>query len=29
VGDQVIIFILDKKLLGRSALLETQTEKHT
>jgi hypothetical protein len=29
VGDQVIIFILDKKLLGRNALLETQTEKHT
>jgi hypothetical protein len=29
VGDQVIIFILDKKLLGRSALLETQTEEHT
>jgi hypothetical protein len=29
VGDKVIIFILDKKLLGRSALLATQTEKHT
>jgi hypothetical protein len=29
VGDQVIIFILDKKLLGRGALLETQTEAHT
>ncbi|MGA2665066.1 MAG: hypothetical protein ABSF83_08995 [Nitrososphaerales archaeon] len=29
VGDQVIIFILNKKLLGRSALLETQTEAHT
>ena len=29
VGAQVIIFILDKKLLGRNALLETQTEKHT
>ena len=29
VGDQVIIFILNKKLLGRSALLETQTDKHT
>jgi len=27
VGDQVIIFILDKKLLGRSALLATQTKK--
>ena len=29
VGDQVIIFILDKKLLGRRALLATQTEAHT
>lgn len=29
VGDQVIIFILDKKLLGRSALLATQTTAHT
>jgi len=29
VGDQVIIFILDKKLLGRSALLATQAEEHT
>jgi hypothetical protein len=29
VGDQVIIFILDKKLLGRSALLATQTDAHT
>lgn len=29
VGDQVIIFILNKKLLGRSALLATQTKKHT
>jgi hypothetical protein len=29
VGDQVIIFILDKKLLGRSALLATQTSAHT
>jgi len=29
VGDQVIIFILDKKLLGRSALLATQTKGHT
>jgi hypothetical protein len=29
VGDQVIIFILDKKLLGRSALLATQTKTHT
>ena len=29
VGDQVIIFILNKKLLGRSALLATQTKAHT
>ena len=29
VGDQVIIFILDKKLLGRSALLATQANTHT
>jgi hypothetical protein len=29
VGDQVIISILDKKLLGRSALLATQTDAHT
>lgn len=29
VGDQVIIFILDKKLLGRSALLKTETKAHT
>ncbi len=29
VGDQVIIFILDKKLLGRAALLATQTDSHT
>jgi hypothetical protein len=29
VGDQVIIFILDKKLVGRSALLATQTSRHT
>jgi hypothetical protein len=29
VGDQVIIFILDKKLLGRNALLATQTDEHT
>jgi hypothetical protein len=29
VGDQVIIFILDKKLLGRNALLATQTKAHT
>lgn len=29
VGDQVIIFILDKKLLGRKALLATQTDSHT
>jgi hypothetical protein len=29
VGDQVIIFILDKKLLGRKALLATQASSHT
>jgi hypothetical protein len=29
VGDQVIIFILDKSLLGRKALLATQASKHT
>jgi hypothetical protein len=29
VGDQVIIFILDKNLLGRNALLATQTDAHT
>src|SRR5579862_504454 len=29
VGDQVIIFILDKKLLGRNALLATQADQHT
>jgi hypothetical protein len=29
VGDQVIIFILDKQLLGRKALLATQTSAHT
>jgi hypothetical protein len=29
VGDQVIIFILDKKLLGRDALLATQANEHT
>ena len=29
MGDQVIIFILDKRLLGCNALLATQTKSHT
>jgi hypothetical protein len=29
IGDQVIIFILDKKLVGRAALLKAERESNT